>query len=437
MASLFWGASPFDELADKATSELLPVGGSDIALNLEICDHIRSKSVTPLAAMRSIKRRVDHKNPNVQLLALELADTCTKNGGDTFLAQVASREFLDDLVSIAKQPNVNRDVKQKILRLVQSWARGMEGNSELKYVGETYKNLKSSGFDFPPESPRAGTATLFQTATAPTWTDSDRCMRCREPFTMTFRKHHCRNCGQTFCQSCSSYTARLDHFGINQEVRVCKDCHDKLTRKTGEATKKDGKKDGVGSKEWIKRERERADKDLERAIALSLAEAKSMGHAVDEGPVGARPAVLSKGYPPATVAPAANAEEDDPDLAAAIRASLEEYQAMNVPSAPSPMPERPSATESYFPQPPPPLPNYDLTDPETLTILDFSEAVENGANPRSIDELRDRADRLRPRLVRSLDDTERKEREYMFPFLRESEADCMRRNADRYAWKAG
>ncbi|EJT99012.1 ubiquitin binding protein [Dacryopinax primogenitus] len=403
MASLFWGASPFDDLVDKATSELLPAGGSDIALNLEICDQIRSKSTTLILAMRAIKRRIDHKNPNVQLLALELADTCTKNGGDTFLQQVASREFMDDLASIVKSPGVNRDVKLKILRLVQTWARGMEGNSELKYVGETYKTLKSSGFEFPPESPREAAATLFQTATAPMWGDSDRCMRCREPFTMTFRKHHCRNCGQTFCQSCSSYTSRLDHFGINTEVRVCKDCHDKMTRKTVEAAKRELKKDGIGSRNWVKRERERADKDLERAIALSLAEAKNMGH-VDDGAM-FRPAVLSKGYPPPTTI----AEEDDPDLAAAIKASLEEYQTMNVPSAPSPMPERPGTVESYFPQPPPALPNYDLMDSETLTILDFSEAIENGASARSVDGLHNRADRLRPRLVRSLDDTERKE----------------------------
>lgn len=71
MSSIFgWGADPFGELVDKATSELLPAGQEDIVLNLEVCDQVRAKQVPPKQAMQTIKRRISHKNPNVVLLAL-------------------------------------------------------------------------------------------------------------------------------------------------------------------------------------------------------------------------------------------------------------------------------------------------------------------------------------------------------------------------------
>lgn len=60
----------FHELVEKATSPLIPSGHEDMALNLEVCDYIRSKAVTPPKAMEELKTRVEHTNPNVQILAL-------------------------------------------------------------------------------------------------------------------------------------------------------------------------------------------------------------------------------------------------------------------------------------------------------------------------------------------------------------------------------
>lgn len=71
-----------------------------------------------------------------------------KNGGDPFLVEIASREFMDNLTSILKIPALNNDVKNKILRLVQNWAIAFEGKPNLSYVGEAYKTLQNEGARF-------------------------------------------------------------------------------------------------------------------------------------------------------------------------------------------------------------------------------------------------------------------------------------------------
>lgn len=59
----------------------------------------------------------------------------------------------------------------------------------------------------------------------PPFKNADTCSKCNCKFSLIKRKHHCRNCGDTCCDACSSFKAALPHFDLLEQVRVCQPCH--------------------------------------------------------------------------------------------------------------------------------------------------------------------------------------------------------------------
>jgi hypothetical protein len=71
----------------------------NLALNLEIADLINAKKgPAPREAAMAIVGYINHRNPNVSLLALNLLDICVKNCGYPFHLQISTKEFLNELV---------------------------------------------------------------------------------------------------------------------------------------------------------------------------------------------------------------------------------------------------------------------------------------------------------------------------------------------------
>eukprot|EP00656_Telonema_subtile_P007167 TRINITY_DN13359_c0_g1_i2.p1 TRINITY_DN13359_c0_g1~~TRINITY_DN13359_c0_g1_i2.p1 ORF type:complete len:160 (-),score=11.49 TRINITY_DN13359_c0_g1_i2:272-751(-) len=62
---------------------------------------------------------------------------------------------------------------------------------------------------------------------------SKKCRLCKVEFTFTLRKHHCRACGDIFCDDCTPQKLFLPHLGITTQERVCKRCHTKYRKVPG------------------------------------------------------------------------------------------------------------------------------------------------------------------------------------------------------------
>ncbi|XP_068150456.1 LOW QUALITY PROTEIN: WD repeat and FYVE domain-containing protein 3 [Drosophila tropicalis] len=57
---------------------------------------------------------------------------------------------------------------------------------------------------------------------------ADQCVKCHVKFTLYERKHHCRNCGQVFCNKCSRFESEISRLRIIKPVRVCQACYSQL-----------------------------------------------------------------------------------------------------------------------------------------------------------------------------------------------------------------
>ncbi|XP_018428696.1 PREDICTED: RUN and FYVE domain-containing protein 1, partial [Nanorana parkeri] len=65
-----------------------------------------------------------------------------------------------------------------------------------------------------------------------TWLKDDEatgCKQCDKEFSISRRKHHCRNCGDIFCNTCSSNELSLPSYP--KPVRVCDTCHNLLLQR--------------------------------------------------------------------------------------------------------------------------------------------------------------------------------------------------------------
>ncbi len=60
--------------------------------------------------------------------------------------------------------------------------------------------------------------------TAPAFEEKSACAACCKPFNLALFRHHCRNCGRSFCDEHSKSRRCIFRFGLVEAVRVCSVC---------------------------------------------------------------------------------------------------------------------------------------------------------------------------------------------------------------------
>lgn len=241
--------------------------------------------------------------------------------------EVATKEIMDCFRELAKTSP--EPVKEQILIMIQTWSTAFRKEPKYKVVQDTFNLMRMEGYKFPPMNESSDA--LFTAETAPEWAEGDVCHMCRVKFSTFQRQHHCRNCGQVFCQKCSSKASIIPQYGIEREVRVCDPCFYKINPSAGksEESSTSKKSDSASSDSDLPAEylnsplsrenqvpakkseqeiRDEEEEELQLAMALSLSQeeaAKDMR---------ARPSIKSSPYSTTTTEPPYNSHRQTSNL---------------------------------------------------------------------------------------------------------------------------
>ncbi|XP_055853361.1 protein RUFY3 isoform X2 [Episyrphus balteatus] len=137
------------------------------------------------------------------------------------------QSYIKDLNEEAKR---NDAVKVELEKVRNQWKEAQTTLEELG-IQLSVNKLKVSELQ-----EKANKAEKSNPTEVSIWTPDNtatNCMACKKDFNLTRRKHHCRQCGEIFCKSCSEQTFPLpnEHGQVGKPVRVCDNCFVSLSKR--------------------------------------------------------------------------------------------------------------------------------------------------------------------------------------------------------------
>ncbi|QRW02791.1 vacuolar protein-sorting machinery protein HSE1, Class E [Ceratobasidium sp. AG-Ba] len=139
--------NPYDDIVVKATDENQTSENWEILINL--CDKVSDDGEQGARnVIAALLKRLTHRNANVQLYALSVAEALSKNCDITVHREMASKAFTQGLEKLATDRNGHEKVKKRTLALIKLWAGEFAYDPQLGLMEECYSSLKAKGMRF-------------------------------------------------------------------------------------------------------------------------------------------------------------------------------------------------------------------------------------------------------------------------------------------------
>lgn len=117
-----------------------------------MCDRVSASPEGPASVIAALIKRLAHRNANVQLYTLELANALSQNCGPPLHRELASRSFTDALLRLANDRNTHTMVKTKVMERMEGWTDMFGKDPDLGIMQQAYEKLRAGNPGLAPPS---------------------------------------------------------------------------------------------------------------------------------------------------------------------------------------------------------------------------------------------------------------------------------------------